>query len=361
MKPVPASDFARPPVCAGRIAAGLPATIDTVAQGAGDSHRFLRAGWYAAAVETYGGAPRTLVVEQGGAAALTLPMVALGPRVLGFAQVPGCYWPFRGFPVVQGASDGVFAAAVEELARRVRCLRIGPAYDGDASVMPLVEAARAAGWTVTSRFIADSYLLDIAELRAEGVWPRTSTLKKNRFHEKHLAEHGALDWSFVTGADWTGGAFDDLAAVERNSWIASATDGSDAKFTPGGHGAFWRAAARDPVLADMLWAAVLQIDGRPAAFSFDVNAGALKYAVANSYDTRFAKQSPGKLLYYRNLVRAIDDGMTRVDWGAGDSGYKQTIGAAPGPTIRDWLFFAPGVSATLGRALAPLWRRSGNR
>ena len=35
-----------------------------------------------------------------------------------------------------------------------------------------------------------------------------------------------------------------------------------------------------------------------------------------------------KLLYYRNLVRGIEDGIARVDWGAGDSGYKRTIGAA---------------------------------
>ena len=52
----------------------------------------------------------------------------------------------------------------------------------------------------------------------------------------------------------------------------------------------------------MMWAAVLRVDGAPAAFSFDLNAGALKYAIANSYDPAFAKHSPGKLLYYRNLV-----------------------------------------------------------
>ena len=91
-----------------------------------------------------------------------------------------------------------------------------------------------------------------------------------------------------------------------------------------------------------------------------MNAGGLKYAIANSYDPAFAKHSPGKLLYYRNLVRAIEDGMTTVDWGAGDSGYKRVIGAAAGPAIRDWLFVRPGVSALLGKALGGLWRRSGN-
>lgn len=359
MRPVPASDFARPLENAGHVAVGLPPAIDAVAEVAPDSHRFLRRAWYAAAVSTYGGRPRTLLVERGGEPVLALPMVAVGPAAMGVAQVPGCYWPFRSFPVRAAADNAVFAAAVSALAQTVRCLRIGPVYDGDASVAPLIAAARAAGWSATSRFIADSYLLDIAELRGAGAWPRASTLKKNRFHEKHLSEHGAPDWRFVSGSDWTAATFDELAAVERASWIAASTDGRDAKFTRDGHGAFWRAAAGDPVLANMLWAAVLRIDGRAAAFSFDVNAGALKYAIANSYDTRFAKHSPGKLLYYRNLVRAIEDGMAHVDWGAGDSGYKQTIGATPGPAIRDWLLFAPGIGAAAGRLVAPLWRRSG--
>ncbi|MCP4621395.1 MAG: GNAT family N-acetyltransferase, partial [Bradyrhizobium sp.] len=93
--------------------------------------------------------------------------------------------------------------------------------------------------------------------------------------------------------------------------------------------------------------------------SFDLNAGPLKYAVANSYDPRFAKHSPGKLLYYRNLVRAIEDGIAAVDWGAGDSGYKQVIGAAKGPAIRDWLFVRPGLDALGGKLLRGAWKRTG--
>ena len=209
------------------------------------------------------------------------------------------------------------------------------------------------------RFVAQSWLLDMSALTAEGPWPRGSTLRKNRFHEKHLADHGALDWRFVSGADWPD-AFDALAEVERTSWIASRTDGKDVKFTHAGHGAFWRAAAGDPVVADMMRAALLTIDGRPTAFSFDLDAGSLRYAVANSYDPAVAKHSPGKLLQYRNLVDAQGRGIARVDWGAGDSGYKQVIGADAGPAIRDWLLLRPGLSALAGRALRGVWRRSGN-
>ncbi len=92
---------------------------------------------------------------------------------------------------------------------------------------------------------------------------------------------------------------------------------------PSSHAWPWRLLARggaDPVLAQRMRAALLTIDGTPAAFSFDLDAGALTYAIANSYDPAYAKHSPGKLLYYRNLVQAQTRGITRVDWGRATAG-----------------------------------------
>ncbi|RDE06932.1 GNAT family N-acetyltransferase [Sphingomonas aracearum] len=359
-KPMRLEEFTRlRPLVRGQVVDGLSGLIDRVAAAAPPAYRFLRFQWFAAALAAYGGHARTVLVEAEGEPMAALPVVAVGPAVLRMGAVPGCYWPFRGFPVARHADPRVFAVLADTLAHEWRAVRLGPVQDGDPAAEGLLAAARDRGWAVLDRFVADSYLLDMAAARAEGPWPRTSTLKKNRFHEKHLASHGALDWSFVSGADWNHDLFDALAAVEAKSWVAARTSGRDAKFTDTGHGAFWRAAATDPVLADMMWAAVLRIDGRPAAFSFDLNAGALKYAIANSYDPDVARHSPGKLLYWRNLVRAAEDGITAVDWGAGDSGYKSVIGATAGPALRDWLLLRPGVPALAGRALGGLWRRSG--
>lgn len=359
-KPMPLSDFTRlPRAIQGAVVDGLAAAIDTVADAGPASHRFLRYQWFAAAVAAYGGHPRTLIVTAEDRPVLAMPLIATGPRRLGLASVPGCYWPFRSFALAGDAGEDVIGEALAVLARGFNAVRIGPVYDDDASTAPLLAAARARGWAVIDRFVAQSYLLDMNAAQAEGAWPRGSTLRKNRFHEKHLAEHGALDWGFASGDDWPAG-FDDLAAIEARSWIAERTDGRDAKFTQSGHGAFWRAASSDRVLAAMMRAAVLRVGGVPAAFSFDLDAGDLKYAIANSYDPTFAKHSPGRLLYYRNLVDALARGVTRVDWGAGDSGYKRTIGAEPGPAIRDWLLLRPGLPAFAGKMLARMWRRSGN-
>jgi CelD/BcsL family acetyltransferase involved in cellulose biosynthesis len=359
-KPMLLADFQRlSPVVRATAFEGLSALIDRVADDAPASHRFLRYQWFAAALLAYGGRARTLVVERDGQPVIALPFAAFGPGALRLAAVPGCYWPFRGFPAVEDAEPADFDLLVERLGREVNGLRIGPSYDGDPAATALIAAARRRGWVAIDRFIADSFLLDMAAAQADGPFPRTSTLKKNRFHEKHLAAHGELDWRFLTGAELIEGGFDAMAAIEEKSWIAARTDGRDAKFTRTGHGAFWRQAAADPVIARQLWAAVLTVDGAPAAFSFDINAGAVKYAIANSYDPQFAKHSPGKLLYYRNLVRAQADGIASVDWGAGDSGYKQVIGAEKGPAIRDWLLLRPGVPALAGRLLRKAWQRSG--
>lgn len=354
------ADFARlPPTLLAGVCDGLSSAIDHVAAAAPDGHKFLRYHWYAAALAAYGGQARTIIIEEDRTPLIALPMVAVGPRWAGLAAVPGGYWPFRSFPAQAEAPDAAFDVLISALSRHVNALRIGPVYDGDPAATALFTAAHTQGWAVLDRFVADSFLLDMAAEAANG-WPRNSTLRKNRFHEKHLSEHGALDWRFLDGAALKAGGFDALASIEEKSWIAARTDGHDAKFTATGHGAFWRALADDPVLAGMMHAALLSVDGAPAAFSFDIDAGALKYAVANSYDPAFAKHSPGKLLYYRNLVEAMARGITQVDWGAGDSGYKRVIGAIQGPAIRDWLLVRPGLPAMLGRMLKGRWARSGH-
>ncbi|TCP71161.1 GNAT family N-acetyltransferase [Sphingomonas sp. PP-CE-1G-424] len=358
-KPMLLADFVRlPSNVRGDVVEGLAAAIDIVAERGAQSHRFLRFGWYAAALAAYGGQARTLVVTQDDAPVLTLPFVPLGPRALDMAAIPGCYWPFRSFGVALEMGDAALKIALSTLAGHVNGLRIGPVYDTDPAAAALIAAARANGWGVIDRAIGDSWSLDLAAATAEQPWPRKSTLRKNRFHEKHLAEHGTPDWRFLSETAWPA-AFADLGTVEQTSWIAHATDRTGMKFTADGHLAFWQAAVADPVLAAMFRAALLTIDGVPAAFSFDIDTGDLLYAIANSYDPRFAKHSPGKLLYWRNMAAALARGTRRIDWGSGDSGYKKVIGAKVDAPIRDWILLRPGVPALAGRLLGSLWRRSG--
>lgn len=334
-----------------RVAHGLDHAIDAAAARDTADRRFLTRSWFAAA----GGAhPRTLVVARAGAVLLALPTVRVAP---GVRAVPGAYWPFRSAPVAADADPVLLAEALAGRAAR-RALgpvwRLGPVYADDPLLAAVRAAARGGGWTMIERSIATSFVLDIGARRAQGPWPRASTLKKNRFHEKHLAEAGTLDWSFASGAEWTPALFDALAAIEAASWHRTS---ADAKFLSARHRNFWQALARDPAQAARMRAAVLRIGGEPAAFAFDLDVGPTKYAIANSYDARLGRHSPGKCLSYRMLEEAAARGVTRVDWGAGDSGYKGTIGAEPGQRIVDCLMLRGRAGALLAPLARRLWTR----
>jgi CelD/BcsL family acetyltransferase involved in cellulose biosynthesis len=332
---------------------GLPAAIDDAAARADPRHHFLRRAWFAATADDE---VHTLVARRGdGTLVAALPTSS--SSLPGIRAVPGSYWPYRSFPIASDVEDAELAAFLShKTARRAlgRAWRLGPVYEDDASAARLLRIARTCGWTPLRRSLATSFVLDIDALQAEGQWPRGSTLRKNRFHEKHLSAHGELDWRFVSGAGWSSATFDALAEIERRSWIAKETDGKDAKFMAPHNRMFWENAARDPLLREMMSAAILYVGGEPAAFSFDLDVGHVKHAIANSFDERFAKHSPGKLLYYRNLVHGMERGIRLIDWGAGDGGYKRTIGAAPGPAIVDLLFVRGKALAALIR---PMWER----
>lgn len=338
------------------VSQGLDAVIDAAAALADAAFAFLTRSWFAA---TEMSGIVTLAAESpDGIALIALPVARAG-RFL--KSVPGCYWPFRSFPVARQALPEHMGALLRDRAAR-RTLgyawRIGPVLSDDPALGLLRASARASGWIVAERHIATGFRLDLCNLAAQGGWPRNSTLRKNRFHEKHLATHGALEWTFASGAAWTSALFDDLAAIEARSWHAGS---SDPKFLPGPHRCFWQNLAADPAQAARMNVALLKIDGRPAAFSFDIDSGSMRYAIANSYDPEFARHSPGKCLQYRNLADAQRRGIGMVDWGAGDAGYKQMLGAVPSVEIVDCLMLRAGWRTPLSVLIRMAWQRSGRK
>lgn len=345
-------DFATPaPLRAARIVEGLAGEIDAAAEAAAPTHRFLRQAWFAAALTAYGGAARTVVVENARGVAAAVPLVRFGPRLAGLAAVPGCYWPMRSAPIAAHADDDDLDRLLAGMARAVRGARIGPVLDDDPLVMRLIPRARAAGWAVIERASGDSWRLAVP---VDGAWPQPSTAKKNRWFERKLAEHGALDVALTSATGWSDATFDRLAAIERASWVGTDTNHADAKFVAPGHAAFWRAAIADPVLATMIHAAILTLGERDAAFSFGIDCGHRRHIIANGFDPAFAAHSPGRVLAWRDLARARENGMTEIDWGAGDSGYKRQFGAERGPAYRDWLLVRPGIAAAATRLLVGL-------
>lgn len=332
-----------------RVESGLSPAIDEIVVRADPRHAFLRRAWYGDA-----GGTLTLVARRGdGSPLAAIPLRRAGPAMLGARQVPGSYWPYRCVPIAGDAREEELAALLSHpAARRAlgRAWRIGPVYANDPAAARLAGGAAAAGWTMLTRPLATTFLLDIPAAQAAGPWPRRSTMRKLRASEEQLAALAPLRWTFARGADWSDSLLEKLRQIETASWVGRDTDGSGAKFLTNAQRAYWRGVLADPALAALLSTAILEVGERPIAFSFDLNLDALQYGIAGSYDAEFARLSPGKLLTYRHIEESMARGIRKIDWGAGDSGYKREIGAVPDAAIQDLLFVR-------GRAPAVLLRR----
>jgi CelD/BcsL family acetyltransferase involved in cellulose biosynthesis len=330
---------------------GFAPAIDEVV--VDERHLFLRRAWFAGAG---GEQPRTLVGRRpGGELLAALPLIDTGPRWLGFSAIPGSYWPFRCAPVAQDASEEELAALLSApTARRAlgRAWRLGPVLDNDAAAMLLTSAARRAGYRVLARRTASCFALDLAEARREGPWPKPSTLRNINKQKSKLARLGAIDFRFVSGGDWNSDVLDVLAAIERSAWAGNRA-GADPKFVDPARRRGWETAIADPKLAAMLSVGILSIGGEPAAFSFGIDCGRTRFAIAKSYDARFAKQSAGYLTAYWTYMKAAERGGEWLSLGAGDGGEKSSMGAKSEGELMDYLFVR---GAALAAALRPLWR-----
>jgi len=325
------------------VEAGASAALDQLAESAPAVHSFLRAAWF-------GAAEQTLVVrESEGAPCGALPLKTRRRGPFRLDEVAGNYWPYRSFPV----TDDAALAALFASPSLGPVWRLGPVYADDPTLAGLRRVARGAGWGMAARSLGHAYILDLKCLSADGPWPSTKTLRKNRWLERRLAEAGDLAFSTVTGSAWSPETLDVLAEIERQSWVA-ASPGGDAKFLDPANRRGWERALADPALAAMLSCSLLHVGGEPAAFTFSVGRGTLRHYIANGYSARFADRSPGRILLYRDFQAAAEAGIETIGWGAGDPGYKREMGAVPGPEILDLLIVRGPVKAALARLL---WER----
>jgi CelD/BcsL family acetyltransferase involved in cellulose biosynthesis len=338
---------------------GASDDIDRLAASGASRQAFLRAAWFAAAA---GDAPlASLVARRAGSAdavaALPLALRWVGP--LSLREVGGSYWPWRGVPLAASAGESELAALLgspEAQPVLGRAWRLGPVLADDPAITTLLAAARRAGWIVLTRRLGVCFIVDLAGLRAAAPWPSSKTLRKNRWLERRLAELGDLDFTTVSGAQWTGEIFDLLARIEAESWVGRSADSRDTKFLDEGNRSMWARVVEDPAIAAMLRASILRVGGHPAAFTFGIRTGQRMDFIANSFSERYRENSPGRILLYRELIEAAEAGVDTVGWGAGDPGYKSEMGARPGPDILDLLFVRGRIAAALA---APIWRRGG--
>lgn len=271
----------------------------------------------------------------------------------------GYYWPFRGASLdIERLEPAQYAASMANaLTRRTRfwVLRLSPILDRDVAMQALSEQLRASGWFRFTRESGKVFELSLPPSAAALQSTMSASLLRNIRYMRRRAEKdlGAVRWDRYSGASLTVDRLDEAASVEEKSWV-SAKQG-DVKLLGAENRRFWQqiAAAAHPGTEVALW--ILRVGGHPAAFSLNIETDRTLCILANSYVHDLKQYSLGSVLSYQVLCDAIERGRRFLDWGSGDSGYKQKWGAKAGSALQEHLFFRPtlaGRMATLalGRA-----------
>ena len=269
-------------------------------------------------------------------------------------SMAGYYWPVRTLAVSgdNGARTAFAQAIAEHFNKRSpgAVLRFGPVSCEDKALFDLFDALAARGWHLLRRKLGGVFTLELpgdpAELEA-GV---SSSLLKNIKQQRRRLDklEGTVSCErYVLGAD-AGELLDVLAGIEKASWVAR--EGGDVKFTGQANRRFWEAVgrARKRNWEPVVW--IMRCGPSPAAFSAHIETTDCIYILANSYDAKWHKFSPGSILTHDIFCHACQGSKIHVNWGLGDSGYKTRWGArCENNSLLDVMMFRPGL---IGKLLA---------
>jgi len=247
----------------------------------------------------------------------------------------GHYWPFRTIPMVadQGHLQQTCraVAAFASSRRALRTLRLGPVPRHDPAVRGLLNALAERDWLILEKSIGDTYAVRMPpDFEAYEKELGSHLLKKVAYFERRLKKLGDVEIRTISPSnptEWLK-VLDDLASVEGSSWVAKDEHGTS-KFVGERNRRFWEQVISCKPVAEALRVWMLYTQGKPVSYSFNIDSGPTKYILANGYDETFKEHSTGTILAYHLLRDASQRGMTTVEWGLSDSGYKSRWHAVP--------------------------------
>jgi hypothetical protein len=163
-----------------------------------------------------------------------------------------------------------------------------------------------------------------------------------------IRRHGSCDietWANV---------IEDLAKIEENSWVVK--NNGDPKFHGGRNKKFWLSALSDEYLSAITTVWILYYDRKPVSFSFNFDVCGTKFMLLNSYDEAVKEHRTGSILVPYIVRDAIERGISLIDWGLGDAGYKQTWGARASQHQLEYFAIRPSILARPISQILQLWR-----
>jgi CelD/BcsL family acetyltransferase involved in cellulose biosynthesis len=261
----------------------------------------------------------------------------------------GYYWPWRGVAVEPGAGTQAVAGLAAEMSKRAcgTMLRMGPLIDGDTDTQDFIAQLRARGWRGLKQEIGQVFELALpASKEALQAQVSASLWKNVAYLRRRLDKQGAVNTQrYRLSAEQAAPLLQRAALVEQASWVA--LQGKEVKLLGAQNQTYWSQLAQHEGGPEVvLW--LLSCGERDIAFSLHLEHGETMCIVANGYDEAFKASSPGSLLSLDIFQDAIGRGMRLVDWGQGDSGYKERWGARPGAHMMDLILFRPGLVGAIG-------------
>lgn len=278
---------------------------------------FTRPGWIAAWSRAFGGGKLELLcLRKGGDLA---GVIALRRRGRGLDSPTNYHTPLFGLLAQdEGARRDLARGVFRQHPRHLSVGFLG-AERPDAGA--LRDAARAHGYRVIARTTYHSPYVSV-----DRDWPAYQRgLSRNllgdlRRSRRRLEEQGEVSIEFTDGSEHLGQLLQDVFAVDARSWQAEART---AIVSHRHIRRFYEEVCRWAVTAGLLRAALLRVDGRPVAMQLALEEAGVQFAIKSSYDKTYVRFSPGKLLLHSIIERAFTGGLTSVELGGADEGYKR--------------------------------------
>jgi hypothetical protein len=273
----------------------------------------------------------------------------------------GYYWPFRGAcrkeKMISSKQFGLKMADMLNSRAPAWALRLSPILDSDEAMQSLSEELHALGWYKFVRDCGKVFEIELPSTVEELYKTVSPSLLRNIRYMMRRAEKelGLLQWQRFAGDSLTSEIIEKAALIEEKSWVTAKQ--GDTKLLGSENRRFWQQVidSPQPGAEVVLW--VLTIAGQPAAFSFHVETERTLFIIANGYDESLAQYSFGSILTHQVMSDAISRGRRLLDWGSGDSGYKQKWGAKGSSSLQEHIFFRP---TWLGTVAARVLQRTGS-
>lgn len=291
--------------------------------------------WFRAWHETYGcrapwiGHTRVLVATDGsGRPCAILPLAHSRHRGLRLLSLAGLYQPLRTLVAVPATAPFACAALMQELHRQRRhwdLLRLAPIDRATPERDALLTAVEAHAGAIDSAPLGRTVVNHLQGTM--DAYESTHAVKKMRYYERRFGrdEQGAVRHYPNPSPEETAALIPQLRAVEERSWLAR--EGGDLRFRTEMDARFWTLAATESLTPNGHWDIwVASAAGQPVAFRLALTAGSRSYLIANQYDERYAKHSPGWILFLHHLESALARGVRCIDSAPGDLHYKRRLG-----------------------------------